>query len=58
MNFLKELFKRMKINFKTDVSYVAYSPKLEKKIKKAREDKKNGKLIEVDPHNLWKIKDL
>ena len=48
-NFLKELFKRMKIQFKTEPS-----DDLEEKLKQAREDKKNGNLIEVDPKNLWK----
>ena len=46
---MKELFKRMKIQFKTEPS-----DDLEEKIKQAREDKKNGNLIEVDPKNLWK----
>jgi len=49
-NFLKELFKRMKIQFKTEPA----ENNLEEKIKQAREDKKNGNLIEVDPKNLWK----
>ena len=51
---VKTLLQEMKIKFKIEKSYKNnFQDDLSLKIKKAREEKENGELITVDPHQLW-----
>ncbi len=51
---VKTLLQEMKIKFKIEKSYKNnFQDDLSLKIQKAREEKENGELITVDPHQLW-----
>ena len=51
---VKTLLQEMKIKFKIEKSYKkSFQDDLSLKIQKAREEKENGELITVDPHQLW-----
>lgn len=51
---VKTVLQEMKIKFKIEKSYKNnFQDDLSLKIQKAREEKENGELITVDPHQLW-----
>ena len=50
---VKTLLQEMKVKFKIEKSYKNFQDYLSLKIQEAREEKKNGELITVDPHQLW-----
>ena len=51
---VKTVLQEMKIKFKIEKSYEKnFQDDLSLKIQKAREEKENGELITVDPHQLW-----
>lgn len=51
---VKTVLQEMKIKFKIEKSYKNnFEDDLSLKIQKAREEKENGELITVDPHQLW-----
>lgn len=51
---VKTLLQEMKIKFKIEKSCKNnFQDDLSLKIQKAREEKENGELITVDPHQLW-----
>ena len=51
---VKTLLQEMKVKFKIEKSYKKnIQDDLSLKIQKAREEKENGELITVDPHQLW-----
>ena len=51
---VKTLLQEMKIKFKIEKSYKKnFQDDLSLNIQKAREEKENGELITVDPHQLW-----
>ena len=54
LQLLKLLLEEMKIQFtfeKNETEYV--NPELDKKINEARKEKKEGKLLTVDPKKIW-----
>ena len=51
---VKTLLQEMKVKFKIEKSYKKnIQDHLSLNIQKAREEKENGELITVDPHQLW-----
>ena len=50
---VKTLLQEMKVKFKIEKSYKNFQDYLSLKIQEAREEKKNGELITVDPRQLW-----
>ena len=45
--------KKIKIEKKEIAESDVFYPELQKKIDQSREDKKEGKLLKIDPSNLW-----
>jgi hypothetical protein len=54
LQLLKLLLEEMKIQFTFEKSETeAINPELERKINEARKEKKEGKLLTIDPKNIW-----
>lgn len=52
LKLLKSLLEEMKIQFRTEKSDDKFSPELDQKIKEARKEKEEGKLLTIDPKKL------
>jgi hypothetical protein len=48
---IKTIAEALKINFTRESDY--HSPELDKSIKQARKEMEEGKLVTIDPANLW-----
>ncbi len=54
LQLLKLLLEEMKIQFTFEKNESkVINPELEKKINEARKEKKEGKLLTIDPKNIW-----
>lgn len=54
LNLLKLLLEEMKIQFRYEKNETeSINPELEKKINEARQEKKEGKLLTIDPKEIW-----
>ena len=54
LNLLKLLLEEMKIQFRYEKNETEFiNPELEKKINEARQEKKEGKLLTIDPKEIW-----
>ncbi|GEM_PF-2340841 len=54
LNLLKEMFNEMNVKYKSEKPEGLYHSDLNKEIKKSREEKEKGQLIEIDPNDVWK----
>ena len=54
LNLLKLLLEEMKIQFRYEKNETeSINPELEKKINEARQEKKEGKLLNIEPKKIW-----
>jgi hypothetical protein len=54
LNLLKLLLEEMKIQFRYEKNETeSINTELEKKINEARQEKKEGKLLTIDPKKIW-----
>ena len=54
LNLLKLLLEEMKIQFRYEKNETeSINPELEKKINEARQEKKERKLLTIDPKKIW-----
>lgn len=53
LSLIKALLKEMKIQYKAEKPEETYYRELSEKINEARKEKEEGKLLTIDPKNIW-----